>query len=318
MCAIISENFSLLGGDIVSRLLSENIETAFEKCRGKNSSHSTVGRDYSTIFPFTTENISEYIKQFDLNDKSLLTVGSSGDQVINAILYGAKDITEVDINPYAKYFYYLKMASILCLDINDFIDFLSFNNTLDVTNQQNEKNIFSKEKFDKIKSTLKAINGESYDFWNSLFEMFSSIDIRSKMMHLDNRTKIIKKCNPYLQSNFSYEEVKKRMLKVEPIFIESDIRTISFDRKYDNIWLSNIAAFLKKHDWNLVLSKMLNGLTIDGQLLMEYIYIYKPEIITSYPNASNADKRIYPFDGSEDNDKYDFKDAALIYRKNKK
>ena len=42
------------------------------------------GDRFKLIYKFTTENISGYIKEFDFKNKSLLTVGSSGDQVINA------------------------------------------------------------------------------------------------------------------------------------------------------------------------------------------------------------------------------------------
>ena len=64
---------------------------------------------FYNIYPFTTENISGYIDNFNLNGKSLLTVGSSGDQIFNAVLMGINDVTQVDINPFAKYYYYLKM-----------------------------------------------------------------------------------------------------------------------------------------------------------------------------------------------------------------
>ena len=40
--------------------------------------------EFSKIYPFTTENIAGYIDYFDFDDKSLLTVGSSGDQILNA------------------------------------------------------------------------------------------------------------------------------------------------------------------------------------------------------------------------------------------
>lgn len=79
-----------------------------------------------SIYPFTTENISGYIDNFNLKDKSLLTVGSSGDQVINAILKGCKDTTLLDINPYTKLYYYLKAASIITLNLDGFMRFLRY------------------------------------------------------------------------------------------------------------------------------------------------------------------------------------------------
>ena len=49
---------------------------------------------FHTIYPFATENINDYTEYFDLKDKSLLTVGSSGDQAINALLKDYKFVQE--------------------------------------------------------------------------------------------------------------------------------------------------------------------------------------------------------------------------------
>lgn len=59
-----------------------------------------MGRFEESVFPFTTEEISGYFKALNLKDKSVLTVGSSGDQAFNAIYYGARKVTVFDINPY--------------------------------------------------------------------------------------------------------------------------------------------------------------------------------------------------------------------------
>ena len=63
---------------------------------------------------------------FDLKDKSLLTVGSSGDQVINASLKNCKDITVLDINPFTKYYFNLKKAAILTLKYEEFCKFFCY------------------------------------------------------------------------------------------------------------------------------------------------------------------------------------------------
>lgn len=82
---------------------------------------------FDDIYPFTTENINGYLDLFNLNKKSLLTVGSSGDQVINAILNGCIDITLLDKNPYSKYYYYLKVACLLSLNLDEFMNYLRYN-----------------------------------------------------------------------------------------------------------------------------------------------------------------------------------------------
>ena len=64
--------------------------------------------DFFQLYLFSNENIGDYKSYFDLNGKSLLTVGSSIDQVINASLDNCSNITICDICPLTKYFYYLK------------------------------------------------------------------------------------------------------------------------------------------------------------------------------------------------------------------
>ena len=80
--------------------------------------------DFFDAYAFTNENISSYISYFDLKHKSLLTVGSSCDQVIHASLSGCEDITVCDICPLTKYFYYLKISSLLSLNEEEFLKFL--------------------------------------------------------------------------------------------------------------------------------------------------------------------------------------------------
>ena len=109
---------------------------------------------YSRIYTFTTENINGYIKYFNLKNKSLLTVGLSGDQLLNAYYYGARDITLFDINPYAKYYVYLKVAAILSLTYDEFQSFF-FKYGLD---NNSNRDVFSPNLFNKMKSILKELD----------------------------------------------------------------------------------------------------------------------------------------------------------------
>ena len=124
-------------------------------------------KEFGQIYPFTTENIAGYIDCFDLQDKSLLTVGSSGDQIINAALKGTKNITLLDINPYAKYYYYLKASGILELSLTEFNEFFRYNDHPKVFKYN--KKVFNKDSYKKLKSTLKSLNKDSYLFWDELY-----------------------------------------------------------------------------------------------------------------------------------------------------
>ena len=68
---------------------------------------------YQEVYPFTTEMLSGYMNLLDLKGKNVLTVGSSSDQVFNAIMMGASKITLYDINIFAEDFFKLKKDMIL-------------------------------------------------------------------------------------------------------------------------------------------------------------------------------------------------------------
>ena len=48
---------------------------------------------FQEVYPFATENMNAYFERLELSNKSVLTVGSSCDQLFNAIAYGAKSVT---------------------------------------------------------------------------------------------------------------------------------------------------------------------------------------------------------------------------------
>lgn len=246
-----------------------NLENAIKICNGKLI-HDDNWK-FSKIYPFTTENIAGYIKYFDLEDKSLLSVGSSGDQIINAILNGCNDVTLLDVNPYAKYYYYLKLASIMCLDIDEFMEFLRFKDYPKVFSDN--KNVFNKKGFEKVKETLSSLDYESSLFWNELFKRFRPIDIRNNLFSLDeDRTYVITGCNSYLEDEKQYNETRNRIRYVKPNFIHGDLFKLDLNNKYDNIWLSNIGTYHSRHFVKIMTDKVSKFLNDNGQLMISYLY----------------------------------------------
>ena len=146
----------------MNKELEEALYTAKERCKGNTIIGEEYIWDFEDIFPFTTENIAGYIDYFDLQDKSLLTVGSSGDQIINAAFKGAKDVTLLDFNPYAKYYYYLKKAGMLELDFTKFKEFFRYKNY--PVRYKTNVEMFNKASYEKIKGTLKSLDADSYLF----------------------------------------------------------------------------------------------------------------------------------------------------------
>ncbi len=215
------------------------LDNAIKRCEGLVIYDKAFNKGFNQIYPFATENISGYIDKFDLKDKSLLTVGSSGDQVINAILYGCKKISVLDINPYTKFYYYLKIASILDLNLDEFMTFLRFKRY--PSTFKDNKDVFNSQLYNKIKTTLRNLDYESYLFWDELFQSFNPIDIRNNLFSLDeDHNRIITKSNSYLQNQDSYELVRNKLKTISPTFIIEDLFKVELQEKYDNIWLSNI------------------------------------------------------------------------------
>ena len=314
----------------MNKELEEALYTAKERCEGNIILDEASMNGFEEIYPFTTENIAGYIDYFDLQDKSLLTVGSSGDQIINAAFKGAKDITLLDINPYAKYYYYLKTAGILELSLTDFNEFFRYNDYPKVFKYN--KKVFDKASYKKLKSTLKSLDNDSYLFWDELFDMYQPDYIRFSLFSNDEYgTSVLGKSNLYLQSENTYDETKTKLKELRPEFINEDIFKSNLTKNYDNIWLSNIACYLYQDKIKGMTDKFADKLAVDGKLLISYLYsidmnteydddwspIYDLkndlELLKEYSPIFHFFKGV---NGIKHNDD-DIKDSVLIYQKKK-
>lgn len=223
------------------------------------------------IYPFTNENISAYINLFDLKDKSLLTVGSSSDQAINAILKDCKDITLLDINPFTKYYFYLKKAALLTLSYEDFCKFFCYIDYPKVFKYNND--CFNYESYNKLKNLLKELDEESYLFWDTLFDAFQPIEIRKNLFSNDEeRVSVVKRINPYLNDENKYNEIKIKIRDINPKFINGDIFKIQLERTYDNILLSNVGTYHSIEDNKKLIQRLDRNLNMGGKMLACYLY----------------------------------------------
>lgn len=239
--------------------------------RAMRQCHETYSSLFDYIYPFTTENISGYINEFTLENRSLLTVGSSSDQVLNAILYGCENVTLLDINPYTKFYYYLKVACILTLNKEEYLEFLRYYNYPKVF--KDNKNCFNIEIFNKIKSTLLILDYESYLFWCELFKNFSPLEIRKNLFSTDeDRTDIIVNSNPYLINEQAYKTLRKKLENVEPNFMTTNLLKDEVIGHFDNIWLSNIPQYLTTLEIKHLADNTINALKHNGLMLISYLY----------------------------------------------
>lgn len=309
-----------------------NLSKAIALCDGQAIIHDdyVYSNGFYRLYTFTTENVSGYMKYFDFKDKSLLTVGSSFDQCLNAFYYGARDITLYDINIFSKYYAYFKIAAIICLDYKEFQLFFFKHGLTEYYN----KIMFSKDTFEKIKSTLRILDYESFLFFDELYDLYNIKDIRENLFDDDEiRNDVIRGFNIYLKNEENYNKLKSIIKNITFKYINGNIFKDNITKKYDNVILSNLCSTTNINEFKDLVEKIVkNNLNINGSMLMGYLWqinydeidykddwkdIYKMPItrevlkdyITEYHDISGSRDILWEEDSKED--------LVLIYRKKK-
>lgn len=287
----------------------------------QNVIDSDLASGFNKLYSFTTENIKGYINDFDFNNKSLLTVGSSADQAISAVLNGCKDLTIIDINPFVKYYFNLKKAAILVLDYNQFMNYF-YNYGLNPM-------LFHKDIYIKLRELLWSIDADSLLFWDGLFKNNNSKVIRYRLFKDDiMENGSLRKFNPYLSSKYQFNTTKQKIINVNPKFINCNILDINkylIDSKFDNIFLSNIYDYINEYDdlcnFKLTLNYLIKSMNVNGKLMIAYLYgVNKTNSLLEFVQHFNYEQcNIKLFQGiraTHLND--DTKDAIVTYQKTKK
>ena len=282
---------------------------------------------FNYLYPFTTENISAYIDMFDLKDKSSLVVGSSCDQVFNAILRNSKNITLCDVCPFTREYFYLKVALIKLLNREQYLKFLCYNDYPIIFFKN--KWVFDKSVFDTIYPYLNIIDSEVAYFWEQLFKKINGSEIRKKLFVSDECSyKELNIMNRYLRSDDAFNTLSDKIDDVNIEFLLGDIFDVSINKKYDNIFLSNIATYYKLDKFKTLFLKLNNNLNDNGSMLVSYLYDTDVNIFSnnSIYNLNQvrrvlSDKlTLSSFVGSRGLfvNSCDFKDSVIIYKKVKK
>ena len=187
---------------------------------------------FKKIYPFTTENIAGYMRLLNLDDKKIITVTGSGDQALNAILQGCLDIVTFDVNPLAKYYLELKIASIQSLTYDQFLHFLLYENreSLDYSVFQALDLSFITRLFWLKK--YKEVDYSGRKLRNSDLFNFNYFNSEEK-----------KKCNLYLEKD-KYVELQQKLKMANITFINQSLQNLQLNTNYDYMFLSNIADYL--------------------------------------------------------------------------
>lgn len=270
--------------------INEDIMRANEIIDRKFKEKNKVFHNNSSIYKFTNENIGGYYDLLNLKNKEVLTVCSSGDHILEAILRDVKRVDCFDISIFTKYFMNLKLAAVLSLEHQEFIDYL-----LDTSNIL----IFSYKIYERVRKELKQIDFESLLFWDTLYGNFRGVNIYISELFVKLCTDPIvfqNKNSSYLNKTKYYilkEKLEKYLsLNKHILFKQSDVIEIDkkFNDKYDLIFLSNIASYMddiyimdpEVEFYNLLENKIKTLLSKNG--LIEAAYLYSEVTLRDFVN----------------------------------
>lgn len=209
--------------------------------------------EYCSVFTFATENLDSYLKELDVENKDVLTVTSSGDQLINLALLNANNIDCFDINRLCYYYTKLKLTGLMFLDYEEFINFFVYCEdsimmydtlfALDINYQCFNYNIYNKLR-EKLDSDVRMFFDAVYSEYNcdgisvARSPLFNNISLVSAMHN-----------NTYLSSHENYyaarEKFEKLLVNKKIKFYNLDIFKLhELDEKYDIVLLSNIYDYI--------------------------------------------------------------------------
>lgn len=249
-----------------------------------NRREKNVGMNLAieTVYPFTNENLLELFKGLNVEGKSVATAGSSGDQMLAALLFGAKKVTLIDGNLYSKHFIDFKFAAIKNLSYEEFKTYFIDNN-----------NYFDFEIFKKISHDL---DPDSMAFWGTIYSHTTDARlIKSRIANFNNQ----RPKTDFLYSQEVYERLQEILKNHE---FELDFQIAEFNdfpevltETYDAILLSNIFQYVNPNDYVRVVFALQEKLNPNGKIQLNYDFPtpfgkLSPDKVSSYKNVFATDK----------------------------
>ena len=233
-------------------------------------------------YPFSNENLMEVFEYVGKRE-NVFVVGSSGDQALQAVLNGAKNIMVADVNLFAKPWIDYKIACIKNLDFDTFSKCYGVSNN-DYDEDEDEEivkfrddiksrlsSVFGYEVFKKV---FRDLEGESASFWSELFiNGVDTDEIFENMLNLDILPS---------DARCAFYKDEKQYRKLQELLSQKDINidikiaefqdfpAITRDKKFDAILLSNVCKYIRKGIFVDVVNMLHSRLNDGGILQMHY------------------------------------------------
>lgn len=224
----------------------EDIKQAISFIEKKSSSGYNFLK-YSTSFIFTTENQEALNKVLAYKGKDVLSVASAGDQYLAAVYYDANKVDLFDVNRFAYYISYLKIAAVLILDYDEFMNFF-----VPVHNHDIQTKFWDLKTLKKI---LPILPNDVSLFWKEVMFRVKTNgygNFVSPSNIYNNMTSVVQGM-PFYKSKKEYYILKQKLLSRDfPLFEEVDLASIKnkVSDKYDILYLSNIVECMVRSELN--------------------------------------------------------------------
>lgn len=221
---------------------------------------NTPYHENSFIYRTTNEQINKY-QDFLKNRENILSIIASGNQILNTIYEGTKNITGFDISTFPRYHLELQIAALNIFGLKDYINFIYGD--------------IDDEEFDDMYYTINPIlEKESREFWDGLLNFFDFSEITASTLfsnEIVSPRNVIEK-NIYLQSEENYQRLKNNIQQVNLEYITGDIFSLAkkLDTEYDFINLSSIIYYNDLNKYKEMLETL--PLMDNGEALT---YLYK-------------------------------------------
>lgn len=255
----------------------------------------------SAMYVFTTENLVDYIKKLKPENKNVLTITGSGDQLINLALMGTRKIDNFDVNQNAYFITQLKLAALQALSYEEFLDFFCLYDGEEISNAGTvyfQKKIGENDCAFSFKTYLQIkpyLDETSAFFWNLIYEDFQFDGKKlatSSLFYSGTRYNALKN-NAYLRDEESYLKARNMINNVQINYIECNLLEVhKLSDIYDIMLFSNVYDYLIDEWYNVISeedfvdyieSQASQRLSENGTIAVAYQYGYKKR---NYANQS--------------------------------
>ncbi len=228
-------------------------------------------KNHSKIYNLADLNHKALFQKLKTNGTNYLGLIGSTDPMFNAIFFGYQNITVFDINTLNVHFMFLKIAALLSLTYEEYLDYFY---------SADEDKYLSKFYYEKLKNELPT---DSFQYWESLYtnfknDNFSNLFYSGKFDEKD--IELLKKVTIPSNSFLTKENYLQLQHKLKTIYLTYYVEDFAnllpyiCKNQYDFMYLGNLHNYCKDTFYFELLKKLESNLTQNGILQGGFIHWY--------------------------------------------